>query len=260
MFRHFIFLLSAVSAIALTSIVSGCGSDAQLAAPTLADAAQAISATDPIYPAGQTSNTVSAIYPSTNTLLGTVALGKPRPDDLLGALYNQQAPTLVATITTGADPHGIWPSPDNSRVYVCLEKQDAMQVVDTVTRTVISTLKIGQLPQALVYVANAVLSGDGKSGLTMQDLNLRVTATNVAVAGGGDAEAVVRELQGLDSVDVQAKELVARKTYQVLGLNASGSRQLVADFKTGSDGKGSANPLIKFFDTGMTGVLVAAAN
>ena len=181
-------------------------------------------------------------------------------DEIKVYARNGGTPSLVGTIATGADPHGLWPSPDNSRVYVCLEHQDAVQVIDTATRTVIATVKIGQMPQALVYVANAVPSGDGRAGLTQQNVGLRITANSAAVAGGGAAEVVVRELQGVDSIGVDAKGLVAGKTYQVVVLGAAGARQVVADFKAGADGKGSANPMLKFFDAGLTGVLVAAAN
>ena len=168
------------------------------------------------------------------------------------------APT--ASIPMGADPRGIWPSPDNSPAYVCLENQDAVQVVDAATRAVAATLKIGQMCQASVYAANAVPSDVGLTGLTMQNVNLRITAANAALGGGGEAYVVVRELEGVASIDVQAIGLVAGKTCQVLGLKANGSRQLIATFKAGADGKGKTNPMVKFFDAGMTGVLVAAAS
>ena len=172
---------------------------------------------------------------------------------------NGGTPTLVGTIATGNDPHGLWPSPDNSRVYVCLENQDAVQVVDTATRSVVATLKIGQMCQALVYVANAVPSGDGLSGLTQQNVNLRIRSTNLTVAGGGEAEVVMRELQGVDSVDVQAKGLVVAQTYRVFALLASGGQQFIADFKADAKGMGQVNPLLKFFDAGLSGVLISAA-
>ena len=173
---------------------------------------------------------------------------------------NSGTPSLVGTIGTGADPHGLWPSPDNSRVYVGLENQDAVQVIDTATRSVITTLKIGQMPQALVYVANAVPSGDGRAGLTQQNIGLRITANSVAVAGGGEADLVVRELQGVDSIGVDAKGLAAGKWYPVIALGAAGARQVVADFKADADGKSMVNPMLKFFDAGQNSVFVIAAN
>jgi YVTN family beta-propeller protein len=71
----------------------------------------------------------------------------------------------VATIPVGKLPHGIWPSGDGSRIYVGLENADGMTAIDTVTNTVIATSPVGQAPQAITYVANAVPDGDGAQGL-----------------------------------------------------------------------------------------------
>jgi YVTN family beta-propeller protein len=73
--------------------------------------------------------------------------------------------TKVATILVGKLPHGIWPSGDGSRVYVGLENDDRLTAIDTLTNKVIATVPIGQAPQALVYVSNAVPEGAGTDGL-----------------------------------------------------------------------------------------------
>ena len=63
-------------------------------------------------------------------------------------------PTLVKRIRHhGLGPHGIWPSPDNTRMYVALQYSDAVDVIDTRSMKVIDTLRVGQSPMALVYVA-----------------------------------------------------------------------------------------------------------
>jgi YVTN family beta-propeller protein len=62
----------------------------------------------------------------------------------------------VATIPTGQLPHGIWPSGDGTRVYVGLENEDKVAAIDTLKNEVIATSPIGQAPQALVYVPDAV--------------------------------------------------------------------------------------------------------
>jgi YVTN family beta-propeller protein len=71
----------------------------------------------------------------------------------------------VATIPVGKLPHGVWPSGDGSRIYVGLENADALIAIDTITNTVIATTPIGQAPQAINYVPNAVPEGDGTQGL-----------------------------------------------------------------------------------------------
>jgi len=77
-----------------------------------------------------------------------------------------EPPQLITTIPTGDLPHGIWGSGDGSRVYVGLENQDAVSAIDTLTNKIIATIPIGQQPQALVYVPNAVPTGDGTSNLS----------------------------------------------------------------------------------------------
>ena len=71
----------------------------------------------------------------------------------------------VATIPVGELPHGIWPSGDGARVYVGLENDDRVAAIDTLTNKVIANIQIGQAPQALIYVPNAVPEGDGLQGL-----------------------------------------------------------------------------------------------
>src|ERR1700743_1291281 len=73
--------------------------------------------------------------------------------------------SLVATIPVGKLPHGIWPSGDGSRVHVRLENGDGLTAIDTLTNKVIATSAIGQAPQAIVYVPNAVPDGAGTQGL-----------------------------------------------------------------------------------------------
>jgi len=138
-------------------------------------------------------------------------------DQTLVYARNGATPTLVDRITnTGSTPHGIWPSPDNTRVYVVLENSDAMDVIDTTTRKVIATLRIGQEPQALVYVANAVPTGDGTANLTQQGLNKQVINQKVDVPGGtGTAAATVRQVQGVDMINVRGRQLPPKTTFTV---------------------------------------------
>ena len=49
---------------------------------------------------------------------------------------NGGSPQLVATIPTGGQPHGIWPSPDNTRVYVALENGESIHTENSYKYTV----------------------------------------------------------------------------------------------------------------------------
>jgi|HubBroStandDraft_1064217.scaffolds.fasta_scaffold04153_2 YVTN family beta-propeller protein len=86
----------------------------------------------------------------------------------------------VATIPVGALPHGIWPSGDGNRVYVGLENGDGVAAIDTLTNKVIATVPIGQAPQALTYVPDAVPSGPGTQNL--QPLGVAGQAAHLALA------------------------------------------------------------------------------
>jgi YVTN family beta-propeller protein len=84
----------------------------------------------------------------------------------------------VATIPVGKLPHGIWPSGDGTRVYVGLENEDKLAAIDTLKNEVIATSPIGQAPQALAYVPDAVPAASGA-------LNSAMTRMMVAPEGLG---------------------------------------------------------------------------
>src|SRR4029077_14609429 len=86
----------------------------------------------------------------------------------------------AATIPMGALPHGLWPSGDGTRIYVGLENGDGVTVIDTLTTRVIATVPIGQAPQALTYVPDAVPSGPGTQNL--QSLGVAGQVAHLALA------------------------------------------------------------------------------
>jgi YVTN family beta-propeller protein len=83
-------------------------------------------------------------------------------------VYRTDDFSRVATIPVGKLPHGIWPSGDGTRVYVGLENEDRIAAIDTLTNKVIATSPIGQAPQAVVYVPDAipVASDNANSAMT----------------------------------------------------------------------------------------------
>ena len=85
-------------------------------------------------------------------------------------VYRTDDFSKVATIPVGRLPHGIWPSGDGTRVYVGLENQDAMTAIDTLTNKVIATSPVGQAPQAVVYVPQAVPdTGTGNAAMSVME-------------------------------------------------------------------------------------------
>ncbi len=152
-------------------------------------------------------------------------------------VYTTDTFEKVATIPVGAMPHGIWPSGDGTRLYAGLENDDGLAVIDTATNHVVATLPIGQAPQALVYVPDAVPSGDGTTGL--QPLGLAGHAWHLAL-GDKNQTSVALYDQGLTQVLQAAVTGLTPKSPFVLALapNADGTGQLqaVAAFTTNPAG------------------------
>ncbi len=148
------------------------------------------------------------------------------------------APALVARVrNSGVQPHGLWPSPDNTRVYVVNEKSDVVDVINTATNTVVDHIANGQESQALVYIANAVPRGPGTAGLTRQGLAKKVTNTNLTV-GSGKAQVTVRALNGLDMVQVEASGLAPNTSYTLYGRkNARTAGTKLLSFTSDAKGK-----------------------
>ncbi|GAC1312172.1 MAG: YncE family protein [Vulcanimicrobiaceae bacterium] len=151
------------------------------------------------------------------------------------------SPKLVATIPTGALPHGLWPSGDGSRVYVGLENADAVAAIDTMTNTVIATVPSGQAPQGMVYISNAVTSGDGMANL--QPLGAAGLADHLTLGAPGVAAAattVTINNQGLvDILEAAVTGLEAKHAYTLALANepdGQGPLQSLAGFQTNPAG------------------------
>jgi YVTN family beta-propeller protein len=157
-------------------------------------------------------------------------------------------PRLVRRIQDhGFGPHGIWPSPDNTRIYVALQNSDAVDVIDTSTDTVINTLHVGQDPMALVYVANAVPTGGGRRGLSRQGLGQPVQTLPVAVDGtSGSAALTVRRLQTIDQLVFNARGLPARATFTVEGVRSDDT--VVPLFSVRASASGTVDQAISYTD------------
>ena len=91
--------------------------------------------------------------------------------------------SLAATIPVGALPHGVWPSGDGKRIYVGLENADALAAIDTATNQVVGNVPIGEAPQAIAYVPNAVPEGDGTQNLQPLGIAGHVMQVKLAAVG-----------------------------------------------------------------------------
>jgi len=155
-------------------------------------------------------------------------------------------PELVATIPVGELPHGIWPSGDGSRVYVALENGEHCVAIDTVTNRVIANIPIGQTTQALVYVPNAVPSGSGADNLMTLGAAANTARLHLEAGGtglpGAQASVAVNSLGLLDLIQIAAKGLAPKESYQVYLAESNkspfGKLEALAVLKTNPDGAG----------------------
>lgn len=179
----------------------------------------------------------------------------------------------VATIPVGNLPHGVWPSGDGTRIYVGLENADALAAIDTLTNKVIANIPIGQAPQAIAYVPNAVAEGTGTEnlqplGLAGQTAHLNLTTA--AKPGEKAPTSVSLFDQGLIQVlQASVTGLEPKKPY-VLALSAhpkgQGELQALANFMTNPAGSAivnAAGPIRQIVQSDVRGekrYLVIAAN
>jgi len=157
-------------------------------------------------------------------------------------VYRRQsslAPELVATVKTGDLPHGIWGAGDGNHVYVGLENGDAVQAIDTSTNQVTATIAVGQLPQALVYVPEAVISERGTANLkplgsASEALHIELTPPE-GRSSKAHASISVNSLGLIDNLQIAATGLDAGKIYELF-LVGSLSRQKLTAFQAGIGG------------------------
>ncbi|HEX4504443.1 MAG TPA: YncE family protein, partial [Alphaproteobacteria bacterium] len=154
----------------------------------------------------------------------------------------------VATIPVGKLPHGIWPSGDGSRVYVGLENDDMMVAIDTMTNMVVGSVPIGQAPQAVAYVPDAVTEGAGTDGLQPLGLagqTVHFTMAGKQAAGTQPPTSVTLFDQGLIQVLEAAVTGLESKHAYVLALSeqpsGGGPREPLANFTTNPAGAAIVN-------------------
>src|SRR6516165_3938161 len=161
----------------------------------------------------------------------------------------------VATIPTGKLPHGIWPSGDGTRVYVGLENEDKLAAIDTLKNEVIATSPIGQTPQALVYVPDAVpaMSGAPNAANNLQPVVPEGHGTNnlqpLGIAGQSAQlwlapPGAKKEANAPTSVSLSDQGLVQVLEAAVTGLDPG--KPYVLALASESSGTGALEPLQGF--------------
>jgi YVTN family beta-propeller protein len=117
-----------------------------------------------------------------------------------------------------------------------LENSDELAVIDTQSNEVIANIPIGQAPQALVFVSNAVPGGDGLTNL--QQLGVAGEAAHLTLAPLGATGATPMSVSLFDQGLVQVLQAA------VTGL-APGQHYVIA-LSNRADGRGELQPLASF--------------
>jgi YVTN family beta-propeller protein len=163
--------------------------------------------------------------------------------------------TQVATIPVGKLPHGIWPSGDGSRIYVGLENGDGLTAIDTLTNKVIATSPIGQAPQAIVYVPNAVPDGAGMQGL--EPLGLAGQAVHLSLGTVTNGKLSLGGEKAPTSVSLFDQGLIQVLQAAVTGLQPK--QPYVIALAQQADGKGPLEPLAAFMTNPAGAAIVSAS-
>lgn len=171
---------------------------------------------------------------------GTLAYVTVGGENLVKVFNTESPPQLITSLKVGALPHGIWTSDDSSRIYVGLENGDAVEVINTANNRIIARIPVGQSPQALVYLSNAVPSGDGRTDLQPLSNSEPYNISLKAMSGEGRGFVVSRNLGLVDSLDVALFKL---KPETVYSLYLAGQSSPIASFKTNLAGAANGNAI-----------------
>jgi YVTN family beta-propeller protein len=178
---------------------------------------------------------------------------------------NGGTPTLIATIPVGDTPHGIWPSSDNSTVYVGEENADSVAVIDVATQRVKARVGIGQAPQALVFVHNAVPSGNGTANLGHQNVGFRIERRSFSIPGDASAKgkAVIRSLGPVEAVELSVRGASPGGMYDAYAVEHStapyGKSVQLAHLMIKPDGTADVAAQLRFFDGGFSNIVLTPA-
>ncbi|GFP59062.1 hypothetical protein TASIC1_0012006500 [Trichoderma asperellum] len=165
-----------------------------------------------------------------NTMHGFVTVAATNETKMYSQPHASEMPVYLGSIpASGVEPHGLWPSADNTRMYVVNEHSDTVDFIDLTVSPpkVVKTVNVGQEGQALIYVSGAVSSASngtqnlGKQGLfdkpALNKLLTEAKPSNSQSNGSPPPTGLVtvRPESGLDMLQVIGRNLRLNRTYTV---------------------------------------------
>jgi YVTN family beta-propeller protein len=130
-------------------------------------------------------------------------------------------------------------------MYVGLENDDAVAVIDTLQNRVVATIRVGQAPQGVAYVPGAVPTGDGTQNLVSLETIGEVVKLTLGAMDGKPASQVSLFDQGqVQVLQASVTGLEPRKPY-VLALSddakGNGKLEPIARFMSNPAGSAIVN-------------------
>jgi hypothetical protein len=139
---------------------------------------------------------------------------------------------------------------------------DLSKTPDLARRIISRGQRIGQAPQAIVYVANAVPTGTGADNLTRQNVGLRVVQRALVVPGAPNAKgkAVIRSLGPLDAIEIMLRGLPPGGMYDAYAVENSsppyGRSVKLAHLMATPAGTAEIAAQLEFFSSGFSTVVL----
>jgi YVTN family beta-propeller protein len=150
----------------------------------------------------------------------------------------------VATIPVGRLPHAVWPSGDGRRLYVGLENDDALAVIDTASNKRIGTIAVGQAPQAIGYVANAAPEGAGVDNLAPLAASSQTVRLSLGTGGKTQTSVTLFDQGLIQILQAAVTGLTPRRRHQLVLVpnpDGSGGAEPIADFTANPAGAAIVN-------------------
>ncbi|PTB62656.1 hypothetical protein BBK36DRAFT_1172413 [Trichoderma citrinoviride] len=198
------------------------------------------------------------------TMHGFVTVASANQTLMYAQQHSSQMPVLLGAIrASGVEPHGLWPSADNTHLYVVNEHSDTVDFIDLTVNPpkIAKTVNVAQEGQAIIYVSGAVsAASNGTQNLGSQGLfdkpalNKVLTEAQPPSSGSrprapASCLVTVRPEVGLDMFQVIGRNLAFNTTYTVSATVADRLIPLVDFNATASmgDGCGTAPQVLAFF-------------
>lgn len=157
-------------------------------------------------------------------------------------VYRTDTFDQIATIPVGRLPHGIWPAGDGRRIYVGLENDNRIDVIDTASQRVLGSLPTGHAPQAIAYVPG---TGAGAGRDNLMPLGEAGKVTRINLSGTGMTSVALFDQGFIQILEAGVAGLKPRQIYEMI-------------LATNSDGSGEAEPIAKFTTNPTGGAVVNA--